>query len=136
MKKLYISCPVTGRDWKDVVKSFEKMNKLAQIVFDERDGFEIVNIPRVTELKEVTLDDIARHIDDMSKADYFIGTGWFWGDLNRHCNLETELASEYGMKMIKFDYEIVAPDYKDVLRRLEEAYSTHKAADVPCNCTF
>ena len=134
MKKLYVSCPVTGRDWKDVVKSYEKMNLLAQMMFDEHDGLEIVNVPMVTELKEVDLEDIARHINKMTEADYFIGVNWFWGDLNRHCNLESELASEYKMKMVKFDFEIVAPDYKDVLRRLEENEKAHIVADVPCKC--
>lgn len=119
MKKLYISCPVTGRDWKDVMKSYEQMHKIAEVLFGEKE-LEIVNPPRVVELKDVRLDDVAVHIANMHEADYFIGTEFVYGPVNRHCNIEGHIASEFGIRSIKFDFDIIAPDYKGVLRRLEE----------------
>ena len=119
MKKLYISCPITGRDWKDVMKSYELMHKLACMIFDE-ERLEIVNPPRVAELGDVRLDDIAVHIANMHEADYFIGTEFIYGPMNRHCNIERGIADDFGIRSVKFDFDIVAPDYKAVLRRMEE----------------
>ena len=121
MKKLYVSCPVTGRKYEDVMKSFEQMHKIAEIIFDEK--LEVVNSPRVIELKEVRLDDLAAHFKNMAEADYFIGVRWFGGPYNHHCFFEADLAERNGLKCIRFDVEHVAPDYEDIIREWESKLS-------------
>ena len=128
MKKLYISCPITGRDWKDVVKSYKVLKHLACVVFHE-DNLEIVNHPKVLDLENTSLSDLAVHVANMSTADYFIGIEYVYGHVNRHCNIEKAIAQDFGMQHALFSLDLVAPDYKDVIRRLE---STWSEANVKC----
>lgn len=108
MKKLYVCCPVKGREWKDVVDSFEKMKKIAEIVFEEE--LEIINPPLAMELKDVTLNDMARHLMNMAEADYFVGMYGWLGDGYRNIDLENDLAFKYDIKRIMLDAECFVPD--------------------------
>ena len=108
MKKLYVSCPVKGREWKNVVDSFEKMKKIAEIVFEEE--LEIVNPPLAMELKEVTINDIARHLMYMAEADYFVGMYGWLGNEYRNIDLENDLAHYYDIKRIMIDADSFIPD--------------------------
>jgi hypothetical protein len=108
MKKLYVCCPVKGREWKNVVDSFEKMKKIAEIVFEEE--LEIINPPLAMELKEVTLNDMARHLMNMAEADYFVGMYGWLGEGYRNIELENDLAFKYDIKRIMLDAECFVPD--------------------------
>ena len=108
MKKLYVCCPVKGREWKNVVDSFEKMKKIAEIVFEEE--LEIINPPLAMELKDVTLHDMARHLMNMAEADYFVGIGDWTGDRWKNIDTELELAVYYDIKRVMLEAESICPD--------------------------
>lgn len=123
MKKLYISCPIKGRDWKDVVNSFKKMHKIAEIIFEEE--LEIVNSPRVTELKELCKSDMIDHFTDMSKADYFIGVEGCYNTPWKNCDIELNLAREFKIPSTLIGYEYIAEDCENMmLQSIAEAVFT------------
>lgn len=121
MKKLYISCPIEGRDWKDVVKSYKLMHMLACVAFDEKD-LEIINHPKVLDLEKSKLNDLAIHIANMSTADYFVGVEYCYGPVNQYCNIERGIAHDYGIPHALINIELIAPDYRKVVERLESTW--------------
>jgi len=109
MKKLYISCPVAERNYDDVVKSFTKMHKIAEAVFDE----ELKVINTASELKvdgKIGKDDFANRIKTLTEADYFIGIRNCWSHEWRHCNLEFDIASYLDIPLFTVNLEDVAMD--------------------------
>lgn len=78
MKKLFISCPMRGRKEEDIKKSFERMHRIAEAVFDEK--LEVINTftksdPPAT--KSIAIWMLGEYIKKMANADYFIGVKGF-----------------------------------------------------------
>lgn len=109
MKKLYISCPMRGRTEENIKKSFEKMHKIAEAVFNEKleviDPF-IKNDPPAT--KSIAIWMLGESIKKMASADYFIGTKGYWkypGGI-----VERDVADQYDIPKFSVDLEYAAPD--------------------------
>ena len=79
MKKLFVSCPTAGRNMEDVFKTVKKMHGIAEVIFEQE--LEVIDHILVTEFEKFDLHDMARHIEAMAQADYFIGVGQYWGDV-------------------------------------------------------
>ena len=89
MKKLYISCPMRGRTEENIKKSFEKMHKIAEAVFNE---------------KLEVIDPFIKN----DPPDYFIGTKGYWkypGGI-----VERDVADQYDIPKFSVDLEYAAPD--------------------------
>jgi hypothetical protein len=110
MKKLYISCPTKGRKWDDITKTFDKMHKLAEILFDQE--LEVINTD-LGNLEATDMETLAGRIKLMSEADYFVGIGVddaYWDRRNRLCSFEHDIADGYGIESYFFPVRVVAPD--------------------------
>ena len=73
-KKLFISCPMTGRTEDNIKKSMDKMHKIAEIVFDQE--LEVIDSYIPGEAPEGVNRGVwylGRSIEMMAEADYFIG---------------------------------------------------------------
>ena len=112
MKKLFISCPMRGRKEEDIKKSFERMHKIAEAVFDEKleviDTF-IQNDPPAT--KSIAIWYLGESIKKMANADYFIGIKNCWG--YHGCMVEKCVADLYDIPSFLIDLERVAPDIEN-----------------------
>ena len=109
MKKLFISCPMRGRKEEDIKKSFERMHKIAEAVFNEKleviDTF-IQNDPPAT--KSIAVWYLGESIKKMANADYFIGVKSYWKYPG--CIVEREVAIQYDIPRFLVDLEYAAPD--------------------------
>ncbi len=110
MKKLFISVPMKGRTEENIRKSLEKMHKLAEIIFDEK----LEVIPSYVEHKppedsKEAIWYLSRSIEKLAKADYFIGIKY---SSYKGCNIENQIASDYGLKTYYCDIDI----FPDVLK--------------------
>jgi hypothetical protein len=117
MKKLYISCPTKGRKWDDITKTFDKMHKLAEILFDQE--LEVINTD-LGNLEATDMATLAEHISAMSEADYFVGLDELnWGREGhwRMCRVECETAMVYGLDSKFVHMDDVAPDCREVIAR-------------------
>lgn len=110
MKKLFVSCPIKGRTFENVCTSIKKMHQIAEIVFDEE--LEVINSAWANELKESNISDLARHIADMGKADYFIGIEF--EDHWKTCCIESYVAQKYGIKSVYVNPRDLMPDIYEV----------------------
>lgn len=115
VKKLFISCPMTGREQKAIDNSFDRMHKIAEAVFDQK--LEVINtykkIP--TDIAGVDIMEDVRGkafmlgaaYMDISKADYYIGVY----PLNYYSSgMHNSLADDIGMPMYLVDPCKIAPD--------------------------
>lgn len=121
MKKLYISCPTKGRKWDDITKTFDKMHRIAEILFDQE--LEVIDMLGLGNLEADDLATLARRIDAMKEADYFIGLREFeWSDsaIWPMCRLEYMVASAYGVECRFAEMKDVAPDCPAVVDRYLE----------------
>lgn len=116
MKKLFISCPMSGRSEENIKKTMFKMHQIAQIIFDEKlqpiDSY--FNDETIEEKKNDSIYCLGRAIEKMADADYFIGV------YDRHfrgCNIERLIADEYGMKITLIDAIDVAPDISEIIQK-------------------
>ena len=117
MKKLYISCPLEGRKYEDAIKTLKKMKSIAEIIFDQE--FEVVNSSKLIEVEGLTKELFVEHVDDLMKADYFIGFNDCWEDW-RHCEAELGLARMWGIPWHALKLDDVAPDCIEILRGKRE----------------
>lgn len=116
MKKLFISCPMKGRTEENIRKSMEKMHKIAEIVFDQ----ELEVIPSYIEHNppencKRSVWYLGESIKKMAMADYFIGVGYshfFVG-----CNIERNVAEEYGIPHTIVHIHELMPDADEVERK-------------------
>ena len=76
LKKLFISCPMTGREQKAIDNSFDRMHRIAEAVFDQK--LEVINTYR--SLPTDHTDDpkgrghmLGSAYIDIASADYYIG---------------------------------------------------------------
>lgn len=109
MKKLFISCPMKGRKEEDIKKSFERMHRIAEAIFDEKleviDTF-IQNDPPAT--KSIATWYLGESIKKMANADYFIGVSDCWGYPG--CIVEKCAADHYDIPYFLVGLEYAAPD--------------------------
>lgn len=116
MKKLFISCPMKGRDEVDIRHSMNQMHKIAEIVFDQ----ELEVIPTyITHNPPKNSNEgiwyLAESIKKLAKADYFIGIGY--SDFFRGCSIESTIARDYGIPHTQVDYRELMPDALEVERK-------------------
>lgn len=109
MKKLFISCPMKGRTDENIKKSREKMHKIAEIIFDE----ELEVIPsffegEAPEVANMSVYYLGKSIQRLADADYFIGTDDYYE--HKGCNIEFNVARNYGIKFTLAPRNYVAPD--------------------------
>lgn len=108
MKKLFVSCPTTGRKFEDVVKTGQKMHKIAEVIFEQE--LEMIDCFRVTELTKFDLYDMARHIEAMAEADCFIGVNHYWGDV---VDIQRGLAERFKIPIAMVEPGNVIDDWVD-----------------------
>lgn len=112
MKKLFISCPMRGRKDEDIKKSFERMHRIAEAIFDEKleviDSFIEENPP---EGVNPAIWYLGESIKRMADADYFIGPKGYWQYPG--CAVEREVADQYDIPRFYVDFEYVAPDIEN-----------------------
>ena len=130
MKKLFISCPMTGRTQDNIKATIKKMHKIAEAYVGE--DLEVINTFDPA-LKGNPLLGISRSLELMQDADYFIGPtdNYLWNG----CYMEAEAFARYkgGDKMIRVSVEFIAPDAYKALHEAEEdkypvrdVYPVHK----------
>ena len=132
MKKLFISCPVTGRKLEDIVASREKMLHIAEIVFEQ--GFEVIDCGNfVEEMQGFGVEDLANHIKKLADADYFIGVSGWW-DCWGHIQAEHAIAKDYmRIPVYVLDPKYIAPDLEKVEREHRNEHCVCDAvAPAPC----
>lgn len=114
MKKIFISVPMKNRTEENIRMSIEKMHKIAEIVFNE----ELEIIPSYIEHKppkdyKKAIWYLGQSIQKLSEADYFIGINYT--DFFKGCNIEKEIAYQYGIKSYIVNIDIF-PDVVDIKR--------------------
>lgn len=116
MKKLFISCPMSGRTTENILNSMMRMHKIAEATFGE----ELEVIPSYIEhtppkdAKQAVW-YLGESIKKLAEADYFIGIGYesaFPG-----CYVENNVAQEYGIPSVRVDISIVMPDAWEIANR-------------------
>ena len=115
MKKLFISCPMKGRTEENIRKSMEQMHKIAEIVFDQ----ELEVIPTYIEDNPPENNNqavwyLGKSIQLLAEADFFIGIGY--SELFKGCNVERNIAKDYGIKSTYVDVFELMPDVADIER--------------------
>ena len=113
MKKLYVNCPVKGRKWDDVVKSIEKMHKIAEIVFEEE--LEVIDTLSIGNLEEEDLYSLAKHIEKLAEADYVVNIRDFDGCFWHQCYLIEMIAVGFSIRKLDVYSADVAPDLREVM---------------------
>ena len=119
MKKLFVSVPMNGRTEEEIKSSFSKMKAIAEVY--EGEELELID----TWITEEPMHDcntgvwyLAKSLELLSMADIFIGIDDYlcW----RGCNIETETAEFYGIKIYKVQAEAVVDNYLQLRYRLFE----------------
>lgn len=94
MKKLYISCPRTGKTREEIDKAREKMHRIAEVVFEQEleviDSFIPVGPPQTN---AIAIWNLGENIKKMASADYFIGVRSCWD--HPSCSIEGDVAALY-----------------------------------------
>ena len=93
MKKLFVSVPMRDRTEEQIRYSIDKMNKIANVIFDE--NLEVINSYDPKLRDEPPIDALGKSISAMADADYFIGIGY--SVTYRGCSIETDVAHGYGI---------------------------------------
>ena len=115
MKKLFISCPMKGRTEENIKKSMERMHKLAEIYFDQE--LEVISSyieDNPPENINQSIWYLGRSIQMMSEADFFIGVNY--SEVFKGCNIENNVAAEYGIRRICINTYELMPDVVDIER--------------------
>lgn len=117
MKKLFISCPMKGRDEVDIRHSMNKMHKIAEIVFEQ----ELEVIPTyVTHNPPKNSNEgiwyLGESIKKLAKADYFIGIKEYSHNFHG-CNHERNIAADYGIPSMYVRLEDLMPDAVEAERK-------------------
>lgn len=124
MKKLFISCPMKGRTEDNIRNSMERMHKIAEAMFGE----ELEVIPTYIEhtppadVKQAVW-YLGESVKKLSEADYFIGIRYESAFVG--CNIERDVAENYGIPVAFVDISIVMPDAWEIANR-------NYTANVPC----
>ena len=110
MKKLFISCPMRKRSEEDIRKTFDKLHRIAEAVFDK----ELEVIPTYFEGNppanvNEALWYLGESIKKLSEADYFIGIFDEAREF-RGCIIENIAAKNYGIPFYLVNLGNAAPD--------------------------
>lgn len=110
MKKLFISCPMRKRSDEDIRKTFDKLHRIAEAVFDK----ELEVIPTYfegnpPENANEALWHLGESIKKMSEADYFIGIFDEAREF-RGCIIENIAAKNYEIPFYLVNLGNAAPD--------------------------
>ena len=117
MKKLFVSVPMKGRTEEEIRKTIDKMKKIAEIF----EGEEL-------ELIESYIEDnppkdnnqaiwfLGESLKKLAQADVFIGISdsWDWNG----CQIESDVASRYGIKKYAIQPQYVIDNYDALVRSL------------------
>ena len=111
MKKIYINVPMKGRKYEDVVKSFNKMKSVAEVLLGEK--VEVVN-PDILEKgpqgKAERIWALGESIKKLATVDYVIRTtGRRLWDYSGVMTVE-EIADSYSIPMIDAQFDYICPD--------------------------
>ena len=124
MKKLFISCPVAGRKMEDIRTTINKMHMIAEVVFDQE--LEVINLSDcIYDLdghiaNDTSVKTMAKRIEKLADADYFIGLRDWLGDRWMHCNMERGITGDHmRIPMFLVDGTNVAPDLEEVSREYQ-----------------
>lgn len=112
MKKLYISCPVVERNYNDVVKSFTMMHKVAEAYFGEE--LKVINSAEELKVENIDAQELLKHLETISEADYFIGICDCYFTLWDHLDLEYNFAKKCGIPIYVMRIGDVAPDHSKI----------------------
>ena len=116
MKKLFISCPMKNLTDEMIKANREKMHKIAEIVFDQ----ELEVIPSYIVSEEVPegamtpLWCLGRSIQLMSEADYYLGVNAFYDCDYRGCEIENNIAHNYGLRTYFVDVHVLSLPKKEI----------------------
>ena len=103
MKKLFISCPMRKRSEEDIRKTFDKLHRIAEAVFDkELEGDPPANVNEA-------LWYLGESVKKLSEADYFIGIFDEAREF-RGCIIENIAAKNYGIPFYLVNLGNAAPD--------------------------
>ena len=103
------------------------MHKIAEIVFAQ----ELEVLPTYTEHKppenaKASIWYLGHSIQVMADADYFIGIEY--DSFYKGCNIERNIAGEYGIKSVLINHHQLMPDASEVERKYYEALDRDKFA--------
>lgn len=124
MKKLFISCPMKGRTKENIKDSIIRMHKISELVFDE--DLEVIDT-YIPDSAPIGVNQgvwyLGESIKRMAEADYFIGIGY--SEVFRGCNLEYQVAQDYGIRTTNVDIQNTMPDAfaieRDYYRNMEDS---------------
>jgi len=118
MKKLFISCPMKGRTEENIRKSMKKMHKMAEIIFDQK----LEVIPTYIEDNPPENNNqavwyLGKSIQMLAEADFFIGIDYMC-DSFKGCNIEKDVARNYGIRSALVNVYELMPDVREVERKM------------------
>lgn len=108
MKKLYVSVPVEGRTEEAIKASIKKMQKIAEVIFDKE--LEVIESVWNEDLERSDIAGLARHIDAMKDADYFIGVNNIY---NKYCDFEATVVHRFSIPATYVNAREICPDMFD-----------------------
>lgn len=108
MKKLYVSVPVKGRTEEAIVASIRKMQKIAEVIFDK--DLEVIESVWTEDLEKFDIAGLARHIDAMKDADYFVGVD---NVFNTYCDFEASIVHRFNIPATFVNACEICPDMFD-----------------------
>jgi len=111
MKKLFVSVPMKGRKPEDIVKSIEKLHKMAAIAVGEE--LELIKSYNPDNAySDRPIEALAESIKLMQDADYYICPEDLWPCHSRGCSVEHMVAREYDIQCIfgPLRPEFICPD--------------------------
>ena len=117
MKKLFVSVPMRGRTEDEIKTSIKKMKRIAEIYEGEEleliDSYIEDNPPQNT--KEAVW-YLGESLKKLAQADVFMGISdaWDWNG----CQIESDVASRYGIKKYTIPPQYVIDNYHALLQEL------------------
>lgn len=115
MKKLFVSCPMSGRTKEQILKSMKIGRKIAELYYDEE--LLVINTWIEDEppeyIKNERLWYLAKSLELLAEADYCItiniyGDKFF--DRFKSCRIEEDIIKEMYIPHYKIDLRSIAPD--------------------------
>lgn len=92
-KKLFISCPMRGRNKEDIEKCVKKMHKIAEAVFEQELEALYVRPEDTPPTDRDALRSFAESVSMMSMADYYVGINDYWEYVG--CSIQNNIANAY-----------------------------------------
>lgn len=113
MKKLFVSCPMTGRTKEQILKSMKIGRRIAELYFNEE--LLVINTWIEDEppeyIKNERLWYLAKSLEFLAEADYCVVANVYpYGDRFESCKMEETIINEIGIPKYKVDLRAIAPD--------------------------